>query len=751
MSNPIRDIQDRLKTAKFDNKDDMMNLASSLYKYEKQLMDSSEATLCQQGLSNRPNSFSQLSQFRDSDIQSKAGGQTGKFWQNEYEACKNFQTHKERRETLEQIIRFLQNGAEEKDADDLLLKTLARAYFHRGLLYRPKGFSVPARKVEAMKKAIAYCEIILDKNEEESEALRIWLYAAMELRRCGEEYPENFAEKLFYLANDGFISELYDIRLFLEYTEREEDNNFLDMILQENQDRERLFELCLYKARACFHLNQLNDVRIYGESAIDNAPGAFADPFWDELVEFIRMLRNKKSELWKEIAIKAWDKCREKEMKVGNNIYLSWYWARQRELYDLAFMAQDGIEKKTRIADSLKSRTTLRIQELNELRKDAHRKQNRRLEDKLDRIIEQENEARDGAYLRRNPPCFTGGKREEIPFARLPQNWIAVHFYLNELESHEGGKGGHALIYDPQKAEKDQWQDKSFDYKELHRKFLEWQENYILNEEGSADFLVTLCREIEKAMPFLFKSEVIPEDRPVLWIPHGFLHRLPLHAAMKSGNNSNIEIFWERHASRYLPAWHLFDPAPYSREESSTLLKNFEEYDFQNLENGEIEVYAPSSPKKVKEAIRENPAILLLLCHGEADMTNPFRSCLKLKNKDMTIFDLLTVEDVRLSGSRILLGACESDMVPPLEFSVDEHLSVSGAFLSHKAGEIVAGLWTVDSEKVDECYSYLVEEKDFLRNLQEWQMAETENFRSENDSSLFYKIAPFRIIGFPAE
>ena len=101
-----------------------------------------------------------------------------------------------------------------------------------------------------------------------------------------------------------------------------------------------------------------------------------------------------------------------------------------------------------------------------------------------------------------------------------------------------------------------------------------------------------------------------------------------------------------------------------------------------------------------------------------------------------------------------MLGACESDMSPPIEHTIDEHLSLSTVFLLHHAHEVIAGLWKVKPGAVDNCYKSILEsikEKrtNFSTALNDWQKKKILEWKNGKTNKDFYYYAPFRVMGFP--
>lgn len=763
---PIRSLAEDLK----GNKD----IAQSLIRFE--IADTQpENALCQLGLPHENAAVSRIAAAlgKGSQYYNRALGEILDTRIADYENRVN-RNHHQRRKELEDIIRLL--NPVEKDADAKLLALLAKAYFYRGLLYRPKGRTVPARKIEAIKKAMALSERAIGLSHKPS--LKTWAYAALELERADTSFktPSDKLKKAALLISKDKAADLNDAIVILTYTERSNnDKKFLKNVnsffknvdLNEEKYQKNRADFFLLKAKFSF-LSDSHETGNYLSNAINNAPQAFAAPFWDDLVDFLKKLRVSQCDLWKKMSLQAHSECQKREAKIQRNIYLRWYWSRQKELYDLAFLAADSPEKKAEIADSLKSRPVLRYQALNELRSS---------DPNINAFLEQEDEARDERYIKRNQNLKhiekklseETEKKKVISLQSLPSPWVAIHFYLNELETRAGEKGGHALIFDSQKKV---WKECLFDYRLLHQKFLSWQEAYLSSEKIGADSLAELCRTIGDTMPFLFDKDIIPEKngsglkafikkltRPqksrVLWIPHGFLHRLPLHAAICRKSN---KVFLEDHISRYLPAWHMLKTETSGQSSGEYLLKDFPAtFDFLERRKWNNPDYKtkPATPELLIDCMKNNPAVLTILCHGEGNILNPFKSKLKL-GSGISVIDILKSDVVKISGTQVMLGACESDAAPPTEHTIDEHLSLSTVFLLHHAKEVTAGLWKVEVRAVDKCYHGILNKKDDVdveTALQEWQNKQLSEWKSEwknkKDNLKFYLLAPFRVMGFP--
>lgn len=95
----------------------------------------------------------------------------------------------------------------------------------------------------------------------------------------------------------------------------------------------------------------------------------FSHVIWDDAVRFVRRLRKHKFDAWRDLAIKMWEAAETKAIDT-TSLRIRWYWSRQRNLYDLAFLAaldNDDVKKAAKIADSAKSKPALTWQALENL------------------------------------------------------------------------------------------------------------------------------------------------------------------------------------------------------------------------------------------------------------------------------------------------------------------------------------------------------------------------------------------------
>ena len=750
----------KLEKALDGNNTNLSALISRMIEYEISCLENQNA-LCQRGISSAKQAVDWIAKANDQKSKRDLLAAYADDCLKEYQLINKKWSHKERRELLERNIRML---LPELESNDLGIQiTLAKTYLYRSLLYRPKGRTEPARKIEALKKAARLAEKTLSSftlglthdRFTETDVWRLWAQATIELYRISDELPQDFIEKMenvTLMIDSDMIIDINDIFILLIYSEKTKemnafDDSFINLILEESRDWGREYDLLLAKARAYILLEQFAQAAPLISEAINKAPKAFSDPYWNDLIDVLAKLRHCNDSHWQPLAIQAYEKCKKKELEMTSNIPLRWYWARQKNLYDLAFLASDSIEKKAEIADAVKSRPVLRYNTLHAL-KDKYK-------GIIDDILDQEDEARDGRYLKQNP-IIKHQKRDYKtdtfhPHDQVPKPWIVVHFYINDLE-----KKGHALIY---QSHSEQWFDCKFDYQHLQKAFLAWQEPYILGEKSEElkslgiDTFPNLCQEIGHCMPFLFDPQYFPKkiddeiQTNVLFIPHGFLHRLPFHATIK-----DYHLFLHHHVCRYLPAWHM---ATYLQNANNInhhthYLMKFSDYKYNELKKLDWnETNEHAGAEDIQLTLNKKPSVLTLLCHGKGDILNPFKSKL-LFNPSISLLDILKTE-ADMKGALVLLGACESDMAPPSNHQniLDEHLSMASVFLLHGAKEVVASLWRVQHEMIELVFHDVMQGDDPAKKIQAFQEEELDEWVEENGDGPFYDPSLFRVIGFP--
>ncbi|KHE91663.1 MAG: CHAT domain-containing protein [Candidatus Scalindua rubra] len=676
----------------------------------------------------------------------------------------------DRKKIINSALKILIGLYKEKK-DDLTSASfisIARAYYLVSITILPKGTTIPEKKKEALRKGIEFIDRAINKFNgsilDSQRAFRIKSVLSIEFNRIDREKCDNI--KLKNLLNEAvdkgctdFDTYEWDIQIAIRLCELGVDmEGHFDNLIKSNKAND------LQKAKAYYFIKK-DDHK--AKEHMDKCTASLkytpcSHRLWDETVGFIERLKGDSSTLWRDFAIKTYRSCRVQEKETGT-LRLRWYWSRHRVLYDMAFLAvkeqaddeepdvnvkQAKIKKLAEISDSLKSRFSLRLSDMEKMPK-SDDESNHEFKKFLDKCV---TAYQDGYVINRSEDkegqgenkSTTSKQPEPRPQAKLleltqvPEGWVVVHFYLNKLEGM-----GNAIVFDKCA---NSWQYKEFQYKELFEVFLTWQANYNLYKENAAEHLVTLCKKIGETMPFLFCDNFIPNGKDVLFVPHDFLHRLPLHGSIE--NKTNGKLFLENHSCCYLPAWSFASEKEASTSDEYVLLKNFDQGHFETLQNNQIwgtQSVKDGASSDDLENIRNNPRLLTILCHGEANMSNPFRSMLKLANGGITYLEILN--SVKgLKGSQVILGACETDLVPPLSDVMDEHYSVATALLLIGAAGVVGTMWKVRSNKTKSLIEWKLENIEYKLN--EWQK-ETGGAAYKDHPPTFYRSIAFRSIGFP--
>lgn len=439
----------------------------------------------------------------------------------------------------------------------------------------------------------------------------------------------------------------------------------------------------------------------------------FSHPLWNDVVWFLKRLRIHNKDYWKSLALTAYETC-EKRSRQTSTLNLRMHWTGLRDLYDLAFLAADdntsnGFMKMAKIADSSKNRSALpyMVWKNNVKQVDWEAEEASRLGNYIHNLPEKSLETR-------------VSPEKGFDTNVLPHNWTAVHFYLNYLE-----KKGYALLYDGTHKE---WSMSDFQYDKLFHTFLAWEANYSRKGMDAALYLVELCKKIGKCMSFLF---TISKGHTVVFVPHDFLRRLPFHGAIDSGG----KVFLEKNKCCYSPAWNLIQSQPLAKGDGDYLFKNYKEYDFYDLKEciDWNNITDPINQTELQQ-LTIHPNRLFFLCHGIADTINPFNSKLLLDNSSLAYRDVPNLK-MNLNGSKIFLGACETDLLPPQTNTIDEYLSISSAFLSKGASEVLGTMWVIPDVVVERVFIELIQPNDSdCDTLQKIQKNLISKWRMDNEN-----------------
>jgi hypothetical protein len=636
-------------------------------------------------------------------------------------------------------------------------RLIARAYLLRAHFALVKGQNIPAKKMEAIQKAWEWAfekddapddglllEIALARKKYLPDADHAWLEGyltclAESLPSSGELTPLQLAG-LDTGREDGYLDGKID-------------KVILDISCQEDSTP---VYLALIQARAAFRSNasDLQDRLLKAANRLKNR--WLSDPLWDDIVGLIQQVADQRpgEDAWKPSAIKAFEHCENMTRRLSISLQVRWYWARQASLYDLAFHAYTLENPKIlRVVDALKSRPVLKMDQAEKYLKDKD-------QDNLKKIWEKETNALSEAYQTGLSDLETSRTRQDdLPaWQPVPDGYTAVHFYLSDR------KGTGYMILVPARGA--QQQAFSFELSGVLEKFEIWQndlEQFGNNVQKTNDSLNSFCGVLGEIMGEGLSAVNTPG---IIFIPHGFLHLVPLHAALINGRP-----LFEHKTCLFLPAWWIYDPdhRPFEGAGRKVLLANWNrpEIDDTVKDSRWTTVKKGCTPEYYVNVVKgEHPlGFLAFYCHGKRHYSNPYLSALRLKDRDLTHQDLihhtpikerdLTHQDLihhtpkdAFKGARVLISACESDMSAGVRGLVDEHLSISSAFLIKGArqvcGSLYRGMEDFGKDLVEECLGS--DPTGFCGNVHGVQKR---FITHDPDLSNLYKSAAYRVVGLP--
>ena len=266
--------------------------------------------------------------------------------------------------------------------------------------------------------------------------------------------------------------------------------------------------------------------------------------------------------------------------------------------------------------------------------------------------------------------------------------------------------------------------------------------------EETSSSLEKLCKACGKMLePVLEK--VKPNN--IIFIPHGFLHLVPIHAAL-----INDDPLFNTMTCLFLPAWFLAPKVSrQNNNDKGILLTNWtpetdlEEFiDHKKWINKKKTKCTPNDYFSILTSPNyEPPALLAFYCHGQGDFMNPYRSALKMYEGPLTHQAIVQKTDKKaLLETKVILTACESDLVSGKKDIADEHLSIASAFLQKGASEVCGTLFKCSPDIAGNIIAGSLDDSnpalyETVHNVQR-------NWIKEKPEEL-YKAAAFRIMGFP--
>ena len=679
-----------------------------------------------------------------------------------------------------------------------IYKLLADCYLKRGLSILPKGkgLSAPEKKLEAMRKALDWAESACTEDTSDLNVNFTKIQSLYELYRLNaDEYAEllkNALGKLIGLPafhpSDPF--HYFCLSLYCRSKEAPDpgsDKLIFDFEVGEAPNGKEYPYLPLIRAQAGArllgqNLISQNDFKLKSRAVIRKlARLELHSRVWEDTVQFIKELRDETIDGWEGLAWTAWKICQKKERQMGFGLQIRQYWSRLSDLYAMAYegaISQGKIEKAVQVVDSLKGRTTLTWGEMDVFLAKQTGKNAARRNKWRKSYFTGEAQAAMGDYvsgyrnlLRGLPEEFRPSKKS-LPVTHIPKGWAAVHLYLEQVKHNKINL--YALVGRKDSSGKKDavWNTEGpFDTIPLWDAYQNWLSQNRTNSIGSAKSLVALCKAIGDCLPFVFNMKV----EGIIFVPHGFTHLLPLHTA----KNKDGGYLFESTFSVYLPAWSL---APYIRLKKGKPPNKRYLLRYHKAGSRDIAPYQPLIQQKIwnhtldYDKVHQNtlaelghgfmqdgpPEWLSILCHGKADALYPFDSKLMLGEEGISFLDLqLTKLD--LTGSKVLLGACDTEMTPVKTLELDEHLSLAGAFLNKGADMVMGSLWECEATLVRELTESALKNQEPLwkvvQGLQRgWFNKEVPPAYWYPNPGTFpflapelrlYYIAPFRVLGYP--
>ena len=657
---------------------------------------------------------------------------------------------------------------------------LADSYFRRGksILPKGKGVSAPEKKLEAMKKSLHWCNTFFSEIDKKTDTnilnfTELYVQVVHELFQMDKiTYKQNFKEAL-----ERFINLKIEPKTALQYyivslyCNEFPNNSKLDQKIfnmpfdyETTSLKTNYPGLMLAKLQAVFRLvtkgeldrSLLKDeINVFISMFKDQKNIELFSPIWDDILFFIKKLLKAEYEEWQELALETWQICHNKEQLLSFGLQIRQYWSRLDDLYHMAIQAaffKKDLKKAAEIIDSIKGRSQVTWSDMDIFLLNRKDKQSEKIKALREQYYQMEAHAAMGIYdpdynQFRKGLLSKVGKKSFIKIDKIPSGFTSIHFYLDETMT------CHAVCGYASDSNDVKWEIHSIEFSKtesLWLSFKKWKEAYLTGTEKERyESLNELCNTLGEIMSFLF--EIAEYSKGIIFVPHGFLHQIPLHAALNKDKNPLFSSI----CCTYLPAWSLASDNEQNQSlEGNCLLRYFEKDNEKNVTqdilNNKDWTYTKDDFNKEDmdnfiETLKDKaPEILCLLCHGEADKVNPFNSKLKFGNGGLSCLDL-QMASLNIKGTNVILAACETELTPEYNRMIDEHISIAGTFLTKKAACILGSLWECSAQLISEIIS-----ENFRNNaslLDTLQKMQSSWFMQ--DHSKLYEFAPFKIIGYP--
>ena len=698
----------------------------------------------------------------------------------------------ERHRFIESAIRLIWDQCDKDDNwlhDEIIAKQtvyqfIAKCYLYRSKLALTKGKSIPEKKLEALLKAKTWSE----KDCKETNDLKVYIlleqatwdkhFSQKDLEEGLKNYICEYKQNSLDLSNRLHLAVIDKLITRLIEKKKQSGNKFSDkdqeLLTQLNNYDEQILslpathklnsffeddpgcflrdaeDLSFYQVRSAYRLDRADDISKYLDTAISKLSKFLqTHNIWDKTISLLKQVSDKNifNGKWEKSAIKAWKKCIEAENLIKLSIHLRWYWSNYQELYDLAFQAALNTEQYTlaaRIADTAKSRPTIKIQNAEQALKE---------DNSFKQYIEADILSFTEAYMARLDTLKKISRIEkELPHKKIedvPEGWSAIHFYIQ--------KNSNDVAYASIISSKDQTSiHTKLDISKLWKTFNTWQADSRAFSVLPANTLKQMCIEAgEMLKPVL---DQLPSSSNIIFIPHGFLHLIPLHASII--DQKDTYLFSEK-LCVYLPSWSIISG------QNETILRN-NDYLFSHWEKEEHleqleelkqlkwdnEKRSENAPGEVINYLEKHhplstqppqaPNLITIFSHGKGDYMNPYQSKFALHNGSLTHQAIITGKFL-LNGTRVILTACETDLVAGQFGLVDEHLSLANAFLTKNSSEVLGAFFKCKFECAKDIVTHIKNnpQQTLYEALQEIQKKWITEKKPITD------IAVFRVMGLP--
>jgi len=645
---------------------------------------------------------------------------------------------------------------------------IARCFLLRSRLALPKGSSIPHKKNEALNKAWDWAqlaskgvndlkmEIALEKKQWDSNISEVWFNTLL-TEYFNKVTPMDFSRSTHWTVHDFIQKNSQRLKIADSNLLKEADEKMLSISL-ENIGCPAIY-YPLLQANAALRLDKADLLETKLKEAVNRlAEVPISKPLWNDTISLIDEIgkRDDYNGKWEDSAIKAWELCKKKESHFKLSIQLRWYWSRLSQLYDLAFQAALRLNNNilaAEIADSLKSRPTVKLQEIE-----------RYLTDQKDRDILNKLYESDGLYSiedfmpglnKINQTIKEKSNFQETLLTRnildVPKGWSAIHFKIINPDQAIA-----LIIRDNECQDKDKkCEAVKVNVKDVLNAFINWNKDN-RSFEGSQT-LEVLCKQIGLMLSPIV--EKLDTDKLII-IPHGFLHRVPIHAGIFENSAGEFSMFFQKYQCLFLPSWAL---APC---DNNTVVTTEGKYMFINW-NQNIELISDSTKgitegwnyksnmndtaQNVLETLKitnNPPKLLVIFCNGVGDVNNPYNSRFLMGEKDLT--HQMIIKELKkdsLKHTKVILTACESDLVTSNFEILDEHLSLTSAFLRKGANEIIGALFECDASNSVNLVHLAKNSHD--KTLCEILTQYQNNLFEKKYKNMLNDIAVFRTIGFP--